>query len=220
MSDFALYNYFRSSTSYRVRIAMHLKHLSFKYHPVHLLNNGGEQHTAEYRQLSPAGEVPTLIHGNFTIGQSMAIVEYLDQVAPDLRLIPAEAQMAARVRQFCENINCVHAYGNLKTLARLKSDFGMTEEQKNQWIQHWAHQSFSISEKLLSNSAGAYCFGDQVTAADVFLIPQIFAAQRFGTDLSAYPHIRRVASGCEKLDAFTKAHPYRQPDTPPELRLA
>lgn len=219
MSDFVLYNYFRSSTSYRVRIAMQLKNISFKYHPVHLLNNGGEQHTAEYRQLSPAGEVPTLVHGNFKLGQSMAIIEYLDQVVAEPRLLPAEPQMAGRVRQFCENINCVHAYGNLKTLAKLKSDFAITDEQKNQWIHHWAHESFQVTEKILSESAGSYCFGHAVTAADVFLAPQIFSALRFGVDLQPYPQVRRVAENCENLAAFRLAHPYRQPDTLPELRI-
>lgn len=219
MSAFILHNYFRSSTSYRVRIAMHLKGLSFEYHPVHLLNNGGEQHTAEYRQLNPLGEVPTLQHGEFKLAQSMAIIEYLDTIVPQARLIPTEPQAAAKVRQFCENINCAHAYGNLKTLAYLEKSMGMSANQKLPWIQHWAHQSLAVSEKWLTATASTYSFGEQVTAADLFLVPQVFSAKRFEVDMTAYPNIQRVVANCEKLEAFQKAHPHRQIDTPPELAL-
>lgn len=214
MSDFVLYNYFRSSTSYRVRIAMHLKNLSFKYHPVHLLNNGGEQYTAEYRQLNPASEVPTLMQGDFKLAQSMAIVEYLDQVAPHPRLIPSESQKAALVRQFCENINCAHAYGNLKTLAYLEKTLGLNATQKRDWIHHWQHRTLQGLETLLTRFAGTYCFGAEITAADVFLIPHVFTAKRFEVDLSAYSNIQRINTTCEQHPAFKKAHPANQPDTP------
>lgn len=219
MSDFALYNYFRSSTSYRVRIAMHLKGLSFKYHPVHLLNNGGEQHSAEYRQLNAAGEVPTLVHGEFRLGQSMAIVEYLDQISNATRLFPKDVQAASLVRQFCENINCAHALTNLKTMQYLEKTAGLSADAKNAWLQHWGHQNFAILEKWVSQHGGTYCFGDQVTAADVFLLPLIFWAQRFNIGLENYPNIRKVVANCEKLEAFKKAHPYRQVDTPSEMKI-
>lgn len=219
MSDFALYNYFRSSTSYRVRIAMHLKGLSFQYHPVHLLNNGGEQHSAEYRQLNAAGEVPTLVHGNFRLGQSMAILEYLEQIRNTPRLFPAEPERAARVRQFCETINCAHALTNLKTLQYLEKTAGLSADAKNDWIQHWGRQNFAVLEKWVGEHGGVYCFGDEVTAADVFLLPLLFWGERFNVGLDAYPRLRAVALTCEKLEAFRRAHPYRQPDTPAELRL-
>ncbi|MBX3016870.1 MAG: maleylacetoacetate isomerase [Bdellovibrionaceae bacterium] len=219
MSDFALYNYFRSSTSYRVRIAMHLKSLSFQYHPVHLLNNGGEQHTAEYRQLNAAGEVPTLVHGNFKVAQSMVICEYLDQIRNTPRLFPEDVQKAASVRQFCENINCAHALTNLKTMQYLEKNAGLSAEARGAWLQHWGHQNFAVIEKWIAQHGGTYCFGDEVTAADAFLLPLVFWAQRFHIGLENYPAVRRVVANCEKLEAFRKAHPYRQVDTPPELKI-
>lgn len=219
MSDFALYNYFRSSTSYRVRIAMHWKGLRFQYHPVHLLNNGGEQHTAEYRQLNAAGEVPTLVHGSFKLAQSMAILEYLDQIPNTPRLFPTGRELGAHVRQFCENINCAHALTNLKTMQYLEKTNLADAKTKDAWLQHWGHLNFAVTERELERHGGQFCFGDEVTAADAFLVPQIFWAQRFSIDLQRYPRIQAVAKNCEGLEAFRLAHPYRQPDTPAELRI-
>lgn len=219
MSDYVLYNYFRSSTSFRVRIAMHLKGLSFKYAPVHLLNNGGEQHSEEYRQLNPASEVPTLVQGSFRLAQSMAILEYLDVAHPTPKLFPMDSQSGARVRQFCENINCVHALTNLKVMAYLEKNFAINAGQKTQWIQHWFHKNFSTSETLLKETAGTYCFGSEITAADLFLVPQVFSGSRFEVDMTPFPLIRQVTENALKHPAFQAAHPHRQIDTPSELRL-
>lgn len=215
MSDLVLYNYFRSSTSYRVRIALHLKELSYEYRSVHLLNNGGEQHSAEYRKLNAQREVPTLVRGEFKVAQSMAIIEYLDEVYPQFRLFPSEPEKAALVRQFCENINSsIHSYQNLKTLAYLEKNLGMTAEQKQNWINHFVGLGLTSLESLLVEHSGTYCFGGEITAADAFLVPQVFSATRMNVDLSPYPNIQRINATCEKHPAFAKAHPSCQPDRP------
>ena len=213
MSDLVLYNYFRSSTSYRARIALHWKELSFQYRPVHLLNNGGEQHSAEYRKLNPTGEVPTLIHNGFTIGQSMAIIQYLDEVFPEKPLFPKNPGLKAQVLQFCENINCTHPYQNLKTIQFLEKNFKITPEQKNQWIQNWLDQCFISLESSLKNQSGKFCFGDNLTAADAFLIPQLFSAQRFQVPIDNYPLIQKIQKNCLEQEAIQKAHPTNQIDS-------
>lgn len=213
MSDLVLYNYFRSSTSYRARIALHFKELSFEYRPVHLLNNGGEQHKPEYRNLNPAGEVPTLIHGKHVIGQSMAIIQYLDEAFPEKSLFPKDPASKAKVLQFCENINCTHPYQNLKTLQYLEKNFQITADQKTAWVQHWMHQCFTTLEKTLQQTSGKFCFSDQFTAADAFLIPQLFSAQRFQVTTEKYPTIEKIQKNCESLNWIIKAHPKNQIDS-------
>jgi maleylacetoacetate isomerase len=220
MSDFALYNYFRSSTSYRIRIALNLKQINYSYLPVHLLKEGGEQFKSDYRKLNPASGVPTLKHGDAVISQTMAIVEYLDQIQPDRLLIPKEALPAAKVRRFCETINAdIHSYGNLRTLAYLEKNLGVSEEQRTAWVAHWFGLGLKSLEEMLSEHAGTCCFGNQITAADTFLIPVLFTAERFKVDLSRYPLAQKINETCLKLPEFAKAHPYRQPDTPSELRI-
>ncbi len=219
MSDLALYNYFRSSASYRVRIALHLKNLAFDYRPVHLLNNGGEQHKPEYRNLNPAGEVPTLVHQGKAISQSMAILLYLDEVFPQHRLFPQDPYLKSKVIQFCEGINCTQPYQNLKTQTFLDKEMGLDPTKKNIWLKHWLVANLESSEKMLQEFAGSYCFGGHVTAADLFLIPQLFAVQRFQIEFQSYPNISRVNENCLQLEAFQKAHPGRQIDTPEELRI-
>lgn len=218
MSDLVLYNYFRSSASYRVRIALHWKGLSFEYRPVHLLNNGGEQHSSEYKALNPAAEVPTLVHGPNTLSQSMAILHYLDDTFPEKPLFPQIPYLKAKVIQFCEGINCTQPYQNLSTLQFLEKEFAFTAAQKDRWLQKWIGRNLESSEKILQATAGTFCFGDNVTAAEVFLMPQLFTAQRFSIDLSPYPHLQRVYDTCSTMEAFKKAHPRNQMDTPENLR--
>ncbi|MEK6774073.1 MAG: maleylacetoacetate isomerase [Bdellovibrionota bacterium] len=215
MSELVLYNYFRSSTSYRVRIALHFKNLDFKYEPVHLINNGGEQHKTEYTNLNPMAEVPTLVHDGMTLAQSMAIIEYLDEVFPRPSLFPADSQKRARIRQFCENINSfMHPVCNLKILQYLETKHAYTQAQKEEWISIWSKKGFEACENILKKTHGQFCFGDEVSAADLFLIPQIFSAQRFKVDLSPYPLLLKINAHCLSLDFFKKAHPFCQPDTP------
>lgn len=213
MASLILYNYFRSSTSYRARIALNLKNLPYEYRAVHLLKN--EQHSDEYRRLNPQGEVPSLVHEGRSIGQSLAILEYLEDVFPEPPLYPKDAYTKARVRQFCENINSyLHPLGNLKVMQYLEKKHGYDQAAKEAWIQHWSRPGYEVLEKMLEDSAGKYCFGDQITAADACLIPAVFSARRFNVDLAAYPIVNRVDRECQSHPAFQKAHPLNQPDTP------
>lgn len=215
MSKFILYNYFRSSTSYRARIALNLKNITYEYKSVHLLNKGGEQHLAEYKKLNPQSEVPTLVHNGKPISQSLSIIQYLDDIQPKPSLFPEDPYLKAKILQFCENINSfLHPLSNLKVLQKLEKDHQYTPEQKNAWVQHWFQLGFTALEEMLKEFSGRYCFGETVTAADILLIPCIFTAERFQVDLLSFPLCRKINSECEKLDAFRKAHPSRQPDTP------
>ncbi len=218
-NNLVLYNYFRSSTSYRARIALHFKGLKFEYKAIHLLKNGGEQHSPEYRKINPAGGVPTLVHGDKVIGQSMAILQYLDDVFPENRLFPTDPYLKAKILDYSEGINCVHSLPNLKVLQFLEKEYGADQAKKEQWIHQWMGQNFEAGEKLLAKSAGQYCFGDQITAADCFLIPQITTAQRFNVPLEKYPIQMKIFENALKLEAFKKGHPFRQVDTPPEMRI-
>lgn len=220
MDSLILYNYYRSSTSYRVRIALHLKKLSFEYRPVHLLNNGGEQFSESYLQLNPQAEVPTLVHNQNTIGQSMAIIEYLDEVFPGVSLFPVDPYKKAQVRQFCENINSfIHPVCNLKVLKKLELDCGYNQNQKEAWIQYWVSIGFKTLEKILKQTSGKYCFQDKLTAADLFLAPMIFSANRFKVDLTPYPTLNKINLNLDNIREFQLSHPSCQPDTPPVERI-
>ncbi|PWU14892.1 MAG: maleylacetoacetate isomerase [Bdellovibrio sp.] len=218
MFDFTLYNYFRSSSSFRVRIALQLKNLNYEYRAIHLVKN--EQYQGEYQELNPSSEVPTLVHQGQAIGQSMAILEYLDVVAPKPRLFPVDSMKAAKVRQFCETINSgIQGYQNLKTLKYLETHFHVSTEAKQQWLNFWIQTGFRSLEEQIHQTAGRFCFGDEVTAAECLLVPQVFAAQRFQVSLEEFSVCRRIAEACEGLEPFQKAHPFRQPDTPGEFRV-
>lgn len=220
MENIKLYNYFRSSTSYRVRIALELKKLKYEYIPVHLLNNGGEQNQSAYRNINPQGGVPSLVINGQTISQSMAIIEYLDEVFPNThKLFPTDPYKKAKVRQVCENINAdIHPIQNLRVFQYLEKKFGANQEVKDTWAQKWINDGFTAIEKILESSHGRYCFGDQITAADVFLIPQMVSAERFKVDIKKYPVLFKIYENCMQLEAFKKAHPFCQMDTPDELR--
>lgn len=219
MSKLILYNYFRSSTSYRVRMALHFKGLDFEYRPVHLLNNGGEQNQPEYRKINPIGGVPALVDGDFVLAQSLPIIEYIDEKFPQPPLFPKDLQNKSLVRQVCENINCdIHPMQNLKVLGYLQSEFKITDEQKSKWIDHWITKGFAATEQIIAKTTGTYAFGDSVTAADIFITAQVVTAQRFNVSFSQHKTIAKVFENTTKLEAFQKAHPKNQPDTPPEMR--
>ncbi len=215
MAELILYNYFRSSASYRARIALHWKGLAFEYRAVHLLDGGGQQHKAEYRDLNPAGEVPTLIYQGKPIAQSMAILELLEEVYPAKPLLPKDPVQRALVRQFCENINCTQPYQNLKTLQFLEKTVGLGEAIKQQWLDNWLGNGLATAEKMIEQHGGKFCFGNEVTLADVFLVPQLFATNRFKIAMEPYPNVRAVNESLLALEPFKKAHPANQPDTPP-----
>lgn len=215
MNEIILYNYFRSSTSYRVRIALNLKNLEYQYQPVHLLKDGGEQYQQKYLALNPMAEVPTLHHEGFNLGQSMAIIEYLEDVFPSPHLFPKDLQSKGKVRQFCETINSfMHPLSNLKVMQYLEKNNSYTAKDKEQWISHWYHKGFQALENWLSQNHGIYSFGNQITYADCFLIPLIFSAQRFNVNLVDYKLCLKINDTCLQIDEFKKAHPYRQTDTP------
>ncbi|MGZ3774803.1 MAG: maleylacetoacetate isomerase [Pseudobdellovibrionaceae bacterium] len=217
MASIILYNYFRSSTSYRVRLALNLKGLNFEYKPVNLLK--GEQHSSEYRKMNPLGGVPTLEHNEKLIPESFAIMEYLDEVFPSPALLPHDPYLKARVRQVCEIINSfMHPMGNLKLLQYMEKNHGYSQDQKDQWVQHWATQGLETLETTLKEFSGTYSFGDQVTMADLFLIPQLLTCLRFKIDISNYPTLVKINENCLKLEAFQKAHPFKQIDTPDEFK--
>ena len=210
-----LYGYFRSSAAYRVRIALNLKGVEFETIAVHLLKDGGQQLSEDYKALNPTALVPTLVDGELAIGQSMAILEYLEETHPQPPLLPADAAGRARVRAIAQTIACdIHPLNNLRVLKHLKHGLGVDEDTKNAWYRHWIAVGLtSVEAMLAANTAtGRYCHGDTITMADVLLVPQIYNARRFGCDLSDMPTITRIVDACSELDAFQRAEPARQPD--------
>jgi len=208
-----LYNYFRSSASYRVRIGLNYKQIPYEYISVHLVKNGGEQNQAAYLSINPMAHVPALDHNGFVIAESMAILDYLDQVTPEHPLFPKKPHDRARVMQICEVINSgIQPLQNLKVLQYLEKDLGHAKPESDKWVQHWVEKGFASLEKILVNTSGSYCFGGEFTAADCFLLPQCFAARRFGVQIEKFPHISRVETNGLKLPAVQAAHPEKQPD--------
>jgi len=211
-----LHTYFRSSSAYRVRIALNLKGLEAKHVPIHLTRAGGEQFTTEYLKLNPLALVPVLTEGDLRLSQSLAILEYLDERYPLPPLLPASIEDRARARQLASTIACdVHPLNNLRVLKYLTGKLGLSDGAKVEWIAHWIKLGFEALEAELRTSAsrGTYCVGDSPTIADCCLIPQIFNARRFDIDLSAYPTLLAIHRACEALPAFHAAHPSRQPDS-------
>lgn len=210
-----LYNYFRSSASYRVRIALALKGLDYDYIAVHLLKEGGQQFAAEFKSLNPAGLVPVLDDEGAILSQSLAIIEYLDETRPQIPLLPADAAGRARVRAIALGIACeIHPLNNLRVLSYLSKTLGISDEQKNTWYCHWVETGLASVESMLSNNAltGTYCHGDSPSLADICLIPQIFNAQRFKAKLDHVPTVMRIYETCMQLPAFADSAPLNQPD--------
>lgn len=211
-----LYSYFRSSAAYRVRIALNLKGLAYDTVPVHLLKDGGQQLSSEYRAVNPTGLVPTLAEDGWSVGQSMAILEYLEETHPEPALLPRDPKARARVRAIAQSIACdIHPLNNLRVLKYLKHTLGVSEDAKNAWYRHWVEDGLAALETLLANSpeTGRFCHGEAPTIADICLVPQIANARRFACDLSALPTLVRIDAACTEMDAFRQAAPDRQPDS-------
>ncbi|ANC01906.1 maleylacetoacetate isomerase [Pseudomonas putida] len=206
-----LFTYFRSTSSYRVRIALALKGLDYQARPVNLLK--GEHRAADYLALNPQGRVPALrTDSGELLVQSLAIIEYLEERFPDTPLLPQGEDARAQVRGVAAIIGCdVHPLHNVSVLNQLRQ-LGHDETQVNQWIAHWIGQGLAAVEQLIGDQG--FCFGDTPGLADVYLMPQLYAAERFNVDLDDYPRIRRVAALAGQHPAFVKAHPANQPDTP------
>jgi maleylpyruvate isomerase len=210
-----LINYFRSSASYRVRIALSLKGLSYDYQSVHLTRAGGEQLAPAFRQLNPLGLVPVLETGELRLTQSLAIIEYLEETYPEPPLLPKHAAERARVRALAQSIACeIHPLNNLRVLGYLRRELHADDAARARWYQHWVELGLTALETEVARSpqTGRYCHGDSPGLADCCLVPQLFNARRFDCDLSPYPTLLRIEQSCDALDAFQAATPARQPD--------
>jgi maleylacetoacetate isomerase len=210
-----LYSYFRSSAAYRVRIALNLKGLQPEMVPLHLLRDGGAQNRPDYRARNPQGLVPALeLDDGTVLAQSLAIIEYLDTIRPEPRLIPADPVLAARVRAVALAIACeIHPLNNLRVLNYLKGLLGHTQAESDQWYRHWVAEGLRAVEQMIPG--GRFCFGAAPTLADVLLVPQVFNARRFKVALDHMPKIVAADAVCAALDAFARAHPSRQTDAEP-----
>ena len=210
-----LYTYFRSSAAHRVRIALNLKGLPFESIPVHLLRGGGAQHTPAYAALNPAQLVPTLVDGELILGQSLAIIEYLEETCPAPALLPVDPLGRSRVRALAQTVACdIHPLNNLRVLQYLERELQIDAPAKARWYRHWVTLGFTALETLLASSpdTGAFCHGDTPTLADCCLIPQIANARRFDIPLDAFPQIQRIEAACMALSAFERAAPQAQAD--------
>ncbi|MET0540479.1 MAG: maleylacetoacetate isomerase [Variovorax sp.] len=209
-----LYNYFRSSASFRVRIALELKGLPYDYIPVHLVK--GEHRKEGYASVSASQLVPTLqTDGGELLGQSMAIMEYLDETHPEPALLPSDALGRARVRALAQLVACeIHPLNNLRVLKYLVNQLKVDEDTKNDWYRHWVRVGLEAFERQLAQSpeGSSYCWGDTPTMADCCLVPQIFNAQRFDCDLNGLPRTMAAFETCMQLDAFRRAQPANCPD--------
>ena len=214
-----LYSFFRSSASYRVRIALNLKAVPYESISVHLVRDGGQQLTEAYRKLNPDGLVPVLIDDNakppVLLTQSLAMIEYLEELHPLPPLLPASAADRAWVRSIALSIACdIHPVNNLRVLRYLVRDLKIGEEDKDRWYRHWCEQGLAALEVTLKRDArvGRFCLGDAPGIAECCLVPQVANAQRANCDLSAMPTVLRINEACMALEAFRKASPAAQPD--------
>ncbi len=214
MSEIVLHNYWRSSTSYRVRIALEMKGLSYRYVPHHL--RFGEHREPDYLAVNPQGLVPALIWTDGAVlGQSLAIIEFLDETAPEPPLLPRDAAGRARVRMLAQMIACdIHPVNNLRVLTSLRALFGAGDEDVANWFRHWVNEGFQPLEKILSSSSqtGTFCHGEIPGLADICLVAQVASNARFHVDMSPYPTISRIHAACMDLPAFLKAAPQNQID--------
>lgn len=210
-----LYSYWRSSAAYRVRIGLNLKGLAYDIVPVHLLHDGGQQHSAEYRGINPQQLVPVLGHGHRRLSQSLAILEYLDEMWPTPALLPSTARERQRVRALALLVACdIHPLNNLRVLQYLAREFGADDSRREAWCRHWVDLGLGAVERMLREDprTGRFCHGETPTLADCCLVPQVFNARRVGARLDDKPTILRIVSACEALEAFRRAAPANQPD--------
>lgn len=209
----ALYSYWRSSASWRVRIALNLKGIDYEYRPVHLVQDGGQQHSESYRAMNPARLLPTLLIDGHQLSESLAIVQYLDRTRPTPRLVPEDALLAARAWQIAEIVNSdIQPVQNLRVLQAIENNFDADADAKKAWGRHWIERGFDAIEHFLREIDGVYCVGDTVTVADICLVPQVYNARRFGVDMGRYPHIMAAEATLSALPEFEAARPENQPD--------
>ena len=208
-----LYTFFRSSASFRVRIALNLKGIAWESVAVNLPK--GEHVEPKFKAINPQGLVPALDDGGKLLSQSLAIMEYLDESYPGAKLLPGDPADRAYVRAFSQLIACeIHPLNNLRVLKYIKRTYKLEEEGVNSWYRHWIAEGFASMEAFLLNERrhGRHVFGDHATMADCCLVPQVFNAQRYECDLKPYPTVMKIFGECMKLDAFIAAQPMKQPD--------
>ncbi|XP_003214419.1 maleylacetoacetate isomerase isoform X1 [Anolis carolinensis] len=207
-----LYTYFRSSCTWRVRIALALKGIAYDPAPVNLVKDGGQQLSPEFQAVNPMKQVPALKIDGVTLSQSLAIIEYLEETRPNPRILPQDPKKRAQVRMISEHIaSGIQPLQNLSVLQQMG-------DKKVDWAQRSISSGFEALERILQETAGRYCVGDEVTMADLCLVPQVYNADRYQVDLTPYPTIRRINKALLELEAFQTSHPSRQPDTPADLK--
>lgn len=214
-SEFALYGYFRSSAAFRARIALNLKGIVPELRFIHLLKDGGAQHSAAYKTLNPQELIPALMHDGELITQSLAIIEYLDEIVPEPPLLPKDALGRARVRELAYAIACdIHPVNNLRVNQYIAKTFGAEPAQQAEWQRHWITTGFTAIETMLrtSKNTGAFCYGDTPTLADICLVPQCANAKRVNLDFTPFPTIARIEAMALAHPAFDAALPKNQPD--------
>lgn len=211
--SYVLRSYFRSSASWRVRIALHHKGLPFETVPVHLLRGGGEQHGEAHRSLNPMEQLPVLLVDGVPLTQSLAILEFLEERHPDPPLLPRDPQARARVRQLAEIVNSgIQPLQNLEVMQRLGATFGADRPAQLAWARAYIERGLGSLEAIVATTGGRYAVGDDVSFADLCLVPQLYNARRFSVDLGRCPHLVAVDVRLAELAAFQAAHPDRQPD--------
>ena len=214
-TELKLYTYWRSTAAYRVRIALNLKGIDYESVPVHLVRDGGEQHSDSYRALNPQQLVPTLRDGDVVLTQSLAIIGYLDERYPEPPLLPQDPVLRAHTRALALSIACdIHPLNNLRVLQYLDQPLGVPKEARDVWYCHWIAAGFAAIETRLAGDRGRdrFCVGTTPTLADLCLVPQVYNARRFECNLEPYPNIVEVDAKCREIDAFVQASPGEQPD--------
>ena len=209
MSRAVLYDYYRSSAAYRVRIALNLKGVEYESRPVNLLHS--EQSADDYRALNPQGLVPMLEIDGHRLTQSLSIIVYLDQLFPDPPLMPRDPVDGAHVRALALTVACdIHPLNNLRVLKYLSGELGLPQEERDAWYIHWVREGLPALEAMARPGAGKFLFGDEPTIADVCLVPQLYNARRYNVPLDDYPTLLRADENAAALEAFAAAHPDRQ----------
>ncbi|KAM4542133.1 maleylacetoacetate isomerase isoform 1-T1 [Odontesthes bonariensis] len=207
-----LHGYFRSSCSWRVRIAFALKGIEYDQVPVNLIKDGGQQLTEQYKTLNPMQQVPAVEIDGVTLSQSLAVIQYVDETRAGLRLLPADPKARAQVRMISDLISSgIQPLQNLYVLQKIGAE-------KVQWAQHFINRGFQALEPILKQTSGKFCVGDEVSMADICLVPQVYNAERFKVDVGQYPTIKRLNETLIEIEAFKVSHPSHQPDTPADLR--
>jgi maleylacetoacetate isomerase len=209
-----LYGYWRSTAAYRVRIALNYKQVAYNQKSIHLVKDGGQQNHPDYQKINPQKLVPTLIDGDFSISQSIAILEYIEEKYAELPLMPTDVKQKALVRQLCQLIACdIHPLNNLRVLQYLKKDLAVSDEDKARWYHHWIREGFKAYDSLISDKeVNLYSVGEELSMADLCLIPQIYNANRFNFPMDEFPRLQQINQNCMKLRAFRDAAPENQAD--------